>query len=294
MQQQERSNAFLIRLMAGLAKRLPRSIVRLILPFITIYFYVTSPQSLRSSKSFLQRIHRRRVGPFAVLKHMHRFSSIVLDRVYFVTDQFGYFNIRTHNKEQIDAVLQAHGSCILLGSHLGSFEVLRSIAVSENKFPLKILMHRPHNEMITEVLEELNPTIAETVIDLSMPDAILSVQGAIDEGYSIGLLGDRHTGSDRLVDAQLLGDPIKISAGPFLLASIFKRPIILFYGLYRGGNTYDLYFELLSDKIHIDRNNRQQDLENICQRYCLSLEQHIQKDPLNWFNFYDFWEQNGH
>ena len=46
---------------------------------------------------------------------------------------------------------------ILLGSHLGSFEVLRALGVMERSFPLKVLMDTAHNQNITRFFDALNP-----------------------------------------------------------------------------------------------------------------------------------------
>ena len=290
--QKERSNIYLIRFICNFASKSGRRFVRFFLPVITLYFFLTSPLTRRSSRHFQRRAGVQKINSWTVLRHMHWFSSIVLDRVYFITDQFQYFDIKLKNLEVIDKVLSEHKKCILLGSHLGSFDVLRTMAVSQDKIPLKILMHRSHNEMITGVLEGLNPDLANTVIDLADEDAILEVQQSVDEGYSIGILGDRHAGKERVVSANLLGGEVEMPAGPFLLASIFKVPIVVFYGLYRGGNRYEIVFELLSEHIDISRENREQDLQDICQKYCQSLERHIAIEPKNWFNFYDYWRDD--
>lgn len=287
--QKERSNIYLIRFICHLASKSGRTFVRFFLPIITLYFFLTSPTTRRSSRQFQQRVGVKKTNSLSVLKHMHWFASTVLDRVYFITDQFQYFDINIKNLDVIEKVLADSQKCILLGAHLGSFDVLRTMAVSKNKLSLKILMQRSHNEMVTGVLEGLNPDIAGTVIDLADEDAILEIQQSVDQGYSIGILGDRHAGKERLVSANLLGGKVEMPAGPFLLASIFKVPVVVFYGLYRGANRYDIIFELLSDNVDISRQHREQDLQAICQQYCDSLERHIKIEPKNWFNFYDYW-----
>lgn len=289
--QQERSNLFIMNLACSIARKLGRGFMRLFLPFITLYFFLTSRTARQASKSYLQRVTGVKAGAWKVFRHLYWFASTVLDRVFFVTERFKYFDIQIHGRTVIDDMIEKHGKCILLGSHLGSFEVLRALVVKNRHIPLKILMYREQNEMVTSVLEALNVDIAETVIDLGEENAVFNIQLAVDQGYSIGILGDRYTGNERLVHCQLLGGDVALPAGPFLLASILKLPIVMFYGLYRGGNRYDIYFDLLDEKITINRKQREQDVTEIAGHYVRSLEKHLRLEPMNWFNFYDYWHE---
>jgi predicted LPLAT superfamily acyltransferase len=77
------------------------------------------------------------------------------------------------------------------------------------------------------------------------------------------------------------------------LASILKVPVILFFGLYRGGNRYEVHFELFADEVTIDRQHRNREIQHWTQRYTDRLEHYCRLAADNWFNFYDFWEEQG-
>ena len=77
-----------------------------------------------------------------------------------------------------------------------------------------------------------------------------------------------------------------------LLASVLRAPVILFYGIYRGGNRYDIYFELFADQVTVDRNNRSADIQRWTQGYVDRLEHYARQAPYNWFNFYNFWDED--
>jgi predicted LPLAT superfamily acyltransferase len=65
---------------------------------------------------------------------------------------------------------------------------------------------------------------------------------------------------------------------------------MLCFGLYRGGNRYDLQFEHFADSLQIERSRREAALREIMQRFCGRLEHYARSAPYNWFNFYDFWQ----
>jgi len=66
-------------------------------------------------------------------------------------------------------------------------------------------------------------------------------------------------------------------------------PVILFFGLYRGGNRYEVHFELFAEEVMIDRGHRDQQVQQWTQRYASRLEHYSRLAADNWFNFYDFW-----
>ena len=135
--------------------------------------------------------------------------------------------------------------------------------------------------------------MAETVINVGAPDAMLLVKDCLDRGGLVGILGDRIVKDDKTVSCCFLGKDARFPAGPMLLASVLKVPVILFFGLYRGGRRYDIYFELFAEQVVLHREGRTQALQQLTQHYVDRLEHYCRTAPYNWFNFYDYWsEQN--
>ena len=75
-----------------------------------------------------------------------------------------------------------------------------------------------------------------------------------------------------------------------LLAAMTHCPVILFFGLYRGGNHYEIHFEHFADEIVVSRDRRAEDIQLWVQRYAERLEHYTRLAPYNWFNFYPFWD----
>jgi predicted LPLAT superfamily acyltransferase len=74
-----------------------------------------------------------------------------------------------------------------------------------------------------------------------------------------------------------------------LIAAVLQAPVMLAFGLFRGGNRYDLVFESFSGPIHVARQDRIRVLGDMARRYAARLEHHARSAPYNWFNFYDYW-----
>jgi len=289
-EQKERSNSFTLKLICWIALNLSRRFARLLLWPITLYFFLSSSQVRFASHQYLRRVPGCSGNMREVFRHIHHFSAIVLDRVYFLTDQFHRFNISLLNEECIDTALKKGKGVILLGSHVGSFDASRCLAIDRENLPLKILMYQDHNAMITKIMDELNPKVASSIINLADSNALLQMKEAIDENYLIGMLGDRVLAGEKKVSCKLLGDEVLFPVGPFSLALMLGVPVVGFFGIYKGGNSYEIHHSLLYDGQQVERNQRVDIVARLTQEYVDSIGEMVKQYPYNWFNFYDYWD----
>lgn len=286
----ERGTPAMLRLFHWIATRVGRRIARLLLCPITLYFVISANAARRVSYEYLKRVHGHPAHWWHVFRHFHCFAATILDRLYLLRGEFQHFDVTLYQRDILHRQVESGKGCILLGSHLGSFEVLRALGVTQQEFPLKVLMDVAHNENITRFLDALNREIADTVIASDRPDVLLRVKESLDAGFLIGTLGDRATSDGKTVQCQFLGAPATFPGGPILLASMMHCPIILFFGLYRGDNRYEIHFEQFAEEVILSRDRRPQDIQHWTQRYVDRLEYYTRLAPYNWFNFYPFWD----
>jgi predicted LPLAT superfamily acyltransferase len=74
------------------------------------------------------------------------------------------------------------------------------------------------------------------------------------------------------------------------LAHVTGAPVVLFFGLYRGGNRYDVQLELLGESVGVSQERQVDRVREWTQRYADRLAFYSREAPDNWFNFYDFWQ----
>lgn len=280
-----------IRLIAGIARHGGRGIARLCLYPITAYFLLVRGAERRASRAYLCRALGRRAGLWDVARHIHTFAATILDRVFLLGGRMGLFDIRTDGTQQLLAQLDEGRGVLLFGSHLGSFDALRALGRQRPDLKLRVLLDRAHNAAITDLLAELDPGLAAGIIDAGQggPAVVLAIQQALEEGAMVALLVDRARPGETALQAPLLGAPAPFPTAPWLIASVLKAPVMLAFGLYRGGNRYDLLFEPFAPALEVPRAQRAEALSALVHRYAGRLEHHLRDAPWNWFNFYDFW-----
>jgi len=285
----ERGSATLIRLMMWLSLTLGWSIGQALLYPITLYFVLVLRGGRQASREFLDRALGRPATTLDVFRHFFAFSCVLLDRLFLLSNRLRHFEINVTGLNDIESALSRSRGCMLLGSDLGSFEVLRVVA-RRSPVPVKILMYRGNTRPYSRLVEELDPMLADSIIEIGEPEAMLRVHESVARGEIVGILADRAPQQDKAVKVPFLGDPAAFPTGPLVLAAILGAPVVLFFGVRIGHRRYQVHFEHFADRVTVDRARRTEDLANWVQRYAARLECYARKYPFNWFNFYDFWE----
>jgi predicted LPLAT superfamily acyltransferase len=283
----ERGSLFLVRLLTWITLWIGRPVGRLVLPLICFYFMLFSRGTSTASRRYLRRALRRPAGWRDVFRHYHAFASTIHDRVYLLSGRHQYFDFQIEGASELEPFLAEKRGCILLGSHLGSFEVLRAQGLFEKRLPINVIMHEGAASNLNRVLHGLCPEIRERIIPPGESDTMLRVKERLDLGELVGILGDRLLQHEKSVTCNFLGTPTRFSEGPFLLAAVLQAPVMLCFGLYRGGRRYLIRFELLAEGIAIDRSRRTGELRPWVERYVERLEHYCRLYPYNWFNFYE-------
>ena len=279
----------MIRLMTWVAQSLGRPIARALLYPICLYYLCRSTQANQTLRQFYQHVEGRSSG-WSLFHHYYWFASTILDRVYFLRGRFEQFDIKIHGIEILSHALAGGRGCLLLGSHLGSFEVLRTLGLSSQQLEVKVLMDERNAPLMRGLIQELNPAVADSVIQVGGINTMLQVRECLERGGLVGIMGDRLMSQDQFVSCDFLGAQAAFPTGVMRLAHAVSAPVVLFFGLYRGGNRYDVYLELLGQTIRLSSERWEEDVRQWTQRYADRLAQYSHGAPDNWFNFYDFWQ----
>jgi len=280
-----------IRLITAIALHGGRRCARMLLYPIVLYFFLRRKLERRASREFLTRAFGRPARWWQVLRHIHTYAATMLDRVFLLSDSLRRFDVHVEGLDDIDAQMDRGRGVLLLGAHVGSFEVLRTLSDRRPDARVCVIMDRQQTPGLTRTLHALNPKIAANVIDAGADPAqlALALHEAAQSGALIGLLADRARPGEAVREAEFFGARAPFPVSPYLIASMLQLPVVLCMGLYRGGNRYDLYFETFAADLRLARAERQAQLGEWVQRYAARLEHYTRLDPYNWFNLYDFW-----
>ena len=292
-QQEEKGSPFFLKLTVWMALNLGRRITGLILWPIAIFYFIFSPSTRRHCHLYLQRNFQRKAGSVEVLKLIYRFAVVSVDRIYFLANNTDIFSVEMSGTEIFQQLQAQNQGAILIVSHFGSFEVMRSLAEVHQLAPIRIVLDKQQNGVFINLLSSLAPAMASAIIDAgqSPPALALAVKEALDNGHYVGIMADRCRG-ELGSEQSFLGANTRFPTSPWQLAHVLKAQTILCYGVFLGGVNYSLSFEPLPLSNTVKRSQRSAVIEQQLQNYVSSLENKVKQAPYNWFNFYDFWQDD--
>lgn len=291
--QGERGSGALMRLIAWIALNIGYRAGRILLYPICLYFLIFSIDARRASAGYLRRILGRRPRMADLFRHYFCFAATILDRPYFLTGRFESYDIQIHGEEALLRLVDRGQGGILMGAHIGSFEILRCLADRKAHIDLKVMMHRQTTQRINRILDELNPEHVGNVIELGRPDSVMRAYDVIAGGGFVGILADRNSKGEKCAAVPFLGDEAMFPLGPAMLAAVAQCPIVTFFAIYRGGRRYDIYFELLCDRAPADYRRKPESLTALVAGFAGKMEARCRDAPYNWFNFFEFWKGDG-
>lgn len=291
MREKERSHVLILKLMVWISLTFGRRLGRVVLHGIALYFVLFAPRARRASRAYLRRVLGRYANWRDGYRHVLAFASTIHDRVYLLNDRFDVLDVEVHGAEVLDEALREQAGVLLVGAHLGSFEVLRAMGRDRAGLRVAILMYEQNARKLNATLAAINPKALQDIIPLGRLESMLEVRDKLDAGYVVGMLADRSLGGDTMQAADFLGQPADFPVGPWRMAAMLRRPVFFMAGLYLGGNRYSLRFEPLADFSGIERSGRDAAIAQAVQRYADCLSRHCHMAPFNWFNFFDFWQK---
>lgn len=151
-------------------------------------------------------------------------------------------------------------------------------------FQINLVTTDLEHSAIKKYLESITqkPTINFILIgdDLSH---IFEINSALARNELVCFTGDRYFEGVKSLSETLLGEEALFPAGPFLIASRLKVPVVFVYVMKEDNLHYHLYTR--------EAKTKHRDEKGLLKAYTESVDSMLQKYPLQWFNYFDFWDQ---
>ncbi|MDP9082514.1 MAG: acyl-CoA synthetase [Pseudomonadota bacterium] len=290
IRKRERGSSALLRIMAFLSLRLGRPLSRAVLYGIALYFFLFAPVARRHSLCYLRLALGRNARARDRFRQILSFATTIHDRVYLIDQQYEIFNITVEGERLLQAQAASGRGALLMGAHMGSFEVMHSLGRRQPGLRVAMAMYEENARKINAILASVNPQLRADIVPLGHLDAMLNIAQRLDRGAFVGVLGDRTLGNEPVQEVSILGARAYLPTGPMRAAAILRCPVFFMVGLYRGKNAYHVVFERVADFSNPTTGARAAAVRAAVERYAAVLDRYCRSDPYNWFNFFDFWQ----
>jgi predicted LPLAT superfamily acyltransferase len=288
-----------LRFMIWLDSSVGRSAFNFALVFVMGYFYLRRGEARRSSLDYLDRV--RQTYPDSLpggsrlwlsYRHFFIFGQSLLDKYLAWADRPEGIAMDPEEEKRLLEFVETGKGCLLIGSHFGNLEYSRGIAHRHPDTTLNVLIYDQHAQNFAALLAQGDPDsqmnlIQVTDIDLNLA---LKLKEKVRRGEWVIIAGDRVPvgESERVSEAEFIGEAARFPIGPYVLATLLQCPVYLLH-CFRQDGIYRLGYEFFAEEIGADRNQRELDYKTSAQKFATALESQVIRAPLQWFNFFDFW-----
>lgn len=291
---QEWSLLWGMRLLFGIYRLCGRRVLQLFLYPVVSYYWLANQAARRASRDYLARVSllRSEKALPGSYRHFISFANAIIDKLAAWAGTLSLDDVEYLGRERLLADLQQGRGVVLFGAHLGNPEVCRVIAYLDPAIRINVLVHTKHAQKFNRLLQRYNPVSGLNLLQVTEVNAATAMLLAekIDNGELVVIAADRTPVGDsrRVVQVDFLGAPALFPQGPFILAALLKCPVYTLFCLKRR-DKHVICFELFSDGLSLPKAGRDQAIQAAARRYAERLQHYCLQEPLQWFNFYDFW-----
>jgi predicted LPLAT superfamily acyltransferase len=218
-----------------------------------------------------------------VFKSYYTFGQTIIDKVSISAGMRNKFTYEFDGIEILKNLLAEKKGGVLISAHVGNFEIAEHfLGDIDIDFQINLVTTDLEHSDIKKYLETVTqkPTVKFIIIkdDLSH---IFEINAALANNELVCFTGDRYFEGTKSLSEKILGQEANFPAGPFLIASRLKVPVVFVYVMKEPNLHYHLYAREAAVK--------HRDEKGLLKAYIESVESILQKYPLQWFNYFDFW-----
>jgi predicted LPLAT superfamily acyltransferase len=300
--QAERGTALAVRVARWIYRSFGLRARGLVAWLCAFYFALSGRVTRHASRDWLATVWAHPVGRAAlgtrptlwtVIRHFRAMASNVYDRLGLWAGDADRIAFEPWGGAMLKQLADRKQGAILLGAHLGSFDMLR---VMSRKYELtvNVLMYKENAERLASLFDSFGEGNRIRVIALApdSPQAAFEIKACLARGEFVGILADRVRpgGRERVAETRFVGRRAAFPLSPFLLGTLLGAPMYLALALSRDDGAYFAVCEPLYAGGAVSRREREAAAVKVLEEFARRLEAHALAHPLQWFNFYPFWE----
>lgn len=218
-----------------------------------------------------------------VFKSYYTFGQTIIDKISISAGLRNKFTYEFDGIEILKKLLAEKKGGVLISAHVGNFEIAEHFFGDiDLDFQINLVTTDLEHSAIKNYLESVTQKSAVKFIiikdDLSH---IFEINSALANNELVCFTGDRYFEGTKSLSEEILGKEANFPAGPFLIASRLKVPVVFVYVMKEPNLHYHLYAREATVK--------HRDEKGLLKEYVKSVESILQKYPLQWFNYFDFW-----
>jgi len=240
--------------------------------------------------------HRRVFGPsswwkrrWLVFRHFLSFGRAIIDRTAILAGDTRHFSFSFDGENHVRQAVAEGRGVLLLTAHLGNWEAAAQL-LSRLDVPINVTGFDHESPEIRALLNQASKARFRLLPLTGSPTDAIPLVAAMRRGEVVAMLGDRAYGSP-VARIPFLGGTASFPVGAYVLAAIAGAPLVHVFNLREPGGHYRFFGFPPQRPQMPPHDQRDARLRDYATRFAQDLETILKRDPLQWYNFYPFWDQ---
>jgi predicted LPLAT superfamily acyltransferase len=257
-----------------------------------IYFSFASPD-VAATMDF----HRRIFGPqpwwkrrWLVFRHFLSFGIALIDRTAILAGQTRHFSFSFDGENHVREMLAEGKGVLLLTAHLGNWEAAGQL-LARLDVPVNVTGFDNETAEMRDLLNRSSHVKFRLLPLTGSPTDVIPLVAALRRGEIVAMLGDR-TYRSPSTSVNFLGDPTAFPVGAYVMSAIAGAPLVHVFSLREPGGHYHFFGFPPQRPQMPPHHERDAYLQKCAAHFAADLETVLKRDPLQWYNFFPFWEQS--
>jgi predicted LPLAT superfamily acyltransferase len=283
------------------------TLFRVLLHGVMPWFFLGKGSARRASLEYLARLHEASGGatPPPTLRNGFRHfmsfgETIAVKLAASDPDKAWDAPYTAEGVDRLERLIGEKRGALIITAHFGNLELCRRLSRERHTgLKLLLLVHTGHAERFNRILKSMDPGMGIEAIEVGSigPSTAMRLSEHISDGGFVVIAGDRvplAPGGATLA-APFLGGSAHFPVGPYILAAALACPVFMMFSA-RCGRGFAVTVRPLAERIVLPRGgceSREAAIRPYLEAYAAALAGECRKYPLQWFNFFPFWQTPG-
>ena len=261
-----------------------------VLRFVALYYLLFSPKSSKHLWNYFHGILGYGVlrTLYSIYRNYYQFGQTIIDKVVVMSGMPNPFTFQFDGEENLRLMAEAGQGGLLISAHIGNYEIAGHL-LKRLQTPVNLVMYDGEQEQIKAYLEKVagrrNMKLILIKNDISH---IYAINEALKNNELVCMHADRFVEGNKTLTKTFLNHPAPFPLGPFVLATTFKVPVSFVFAFKESHKHYHLYASPLKT---YNTGHKTEQMNNMLNDYVQEMQEKIEQYPLQWYNYYNFWEK---
>lgn len=258
-----------------------------LLRFVTLYYFFFPGKAYKPLLYYFQN----RLGynyikaKWAIYENFNFLGRSIIDKMILMSGLPSPFTVNHEGATYLDEMAIEGKGGLLISAHIGNWEVAGHL-LKRLKSKINIVMYEVEQEKIKEYLEKIRDRSFNVIFIQDSMSHIYEINEALQRNEFVCIHADRFVEGNKTIEATLLNGKIRLPIGPFVLATTFHTPVSFVFAVKEGVK----HFHFFASKAKTYEKGKA-NIPFIVNDYTRAMEQMIARYPLQWHNYFPYWDE---